>query len=868
MMARIVKSLKDGLQKYPEAMHVLDGSGRIILWNDEMERLAAKIGFAGKFRLGATLQECYPAMASKLRHPFVEKAFKTLQTEVIDGLTFHTTSGEPLEIEIRFIPLGLEGNRYLLTIFLDRTSLRKAVRELARVEEAFGAVVDGAIMLSGFMELDALLVRFSEMITKVVPTTDLSMVLLLDANNRLKVAAAGGRGSEEQKGKIIGKTPGLIGRALSEPKMILARLEPDSPDPMEGMAELLGIPPASVLITALRHGDKTLGAILLVSFDNWAAFDAGEQRIVESYTSLASMAVVHARLWVEATERAARLEMVSRLVRGISSMLDLEALVANIAKPLAQILPVHFVAIIAQESPEGYQSVEIELGLGSEIPKRRDFPEGGRLLSRIGAEGYPVAFRIDPESTDPEFRFLLEHGLRSIALLPLVEEHRIAGSLVLGSREEGTFPIDQLSNLALHLGSPLAVAMSHRRLYRELRRKVVQLGALHDLDQKLLGSLSAEGIIRSALLGLSPLFADGVVGAFLTDPGSGNVQEVGTGLTSICRNLQPAMFQSDRKVMEWPALPQESHPVARTLAGKGFVEAVGFPLMARDYLAGMLWLGWKEPGHLRHIDLEWLEDVVAPLCLALENAKLYADLERSFDSLKSAQEALVQKERLAVVGRLSAMVAHEVRNPLTVMFNSTSSIRKILKPTGDAEMLLNIIEEEAGRLSRMVDDLLEFSKPKSLTLLREQLPQIVDEALEDVLGRAGQCDDLEVIRSYPDPNRPVAMVDRHRISQALVNLMMNAIQAMEGKGVFKVTVSESTDGSSVISISDTGPGIPEKLRSRIFEPFFTTKPSGVGLGLSIVRRVVEDHQGELAIESEEGKGTTFFIRLPALGEGK
>jgi signal transduction histidine kinase len=172
-------------------------------------------------------------------------------------------------------------------------------------------------------------------------------------------------------------------------------------------------------------------------------------------------------------------------------------------------------------------------------------------------------------------------------------------------------------------------------------------------------------------------------------------------------------------------------------------------------------------------------------------------------------------------------------------------------------MLLDIVGEEADRLNRIVGDLLDFARHSPPLLGPDRLEQVVDEAVSVALAQPPRG--LEVVRRL-DTALPEVALDAGQIRQAVLNLVVNAVQAMPHGG--RLTVRTLLEGATVVvEVEDSGPGIPEEVQARIYEPFFTTKATGTGLGLPVVRRIVEGHGGELRLRTGPG-GTCFSMRLP------
>ena len=255
--------------------------------------------------------------------------------------------------------------------------------------------------------------------------------------------------------------------------------------------------------------------------------------------------------------------------------------------------------------------------------------------------------------------------------------------------------------------------------------------------------------------------------------------------------------------------------------------------------------------------------VAGQLALALLSSRLYEDLRTSYAELARAQKELIDRERLAALGELSASIAHEVRNPLGVIFNSVGSLRRILKAEGDVALLLDIVGEEADRLNRMVGDLLDYSRPVQPALQPVPLRPLLEEALSAARKQMGAAADQVRARLQVSGDATTVRADERLLRQALVNLFLNAYQAMPRGGQLEVQAALA-NGAAEIIINDTGPGIPAEIADRVFLPFFTTKATGTGLGLAVVKRIVEGHGGAIRLGSTSA-GAEFRLRLPLDG---
>jgi len=233
---------------------------------------------------------------------------------------------------------------------------------------------------------------------------------------------------------------------------------------------------------------------------------------------------------------------------------------------------------------------------------------------------------------------------------------------------------------------------------------------------------------------------------------------------------------------------------------------------------------------------------------------------RDMTERKELEEKLIRSERLATIGEFSSGVAHELRQPLGVISNSTYFLSMKLRDIGDEKVNrhLDILNKEIRRANRMITDLLEFARVPVPTLKECDVNQIVEEALSEVDIPAN----VELKKELKG-DLPTIQADFDMIQRTCTNIIANAISAMPEGGSLKLKTGENKEeGNIEISIADTGEGIPEENLGKIFEPLFTTKPRGFGLGLSLCKKYVEAHRGKIEVESEVGKGTKFTIKLP------
>lgn len=273
-----------------------------------------------------------------------------------------------------------------------------------------------------------------------------------------------------------------------------------------------------------------------------------------------------------------------------------------------------------------------------------------------------------------------------------------------------------------------------------------------------------------------------------------------------------------------------------------------------DILSALRVTDWPYLINVAHIALA-IGVGITVLTELVESAR---KLEETSLRLEQARAELVARERLAALGEMAAVVAHEVRNPLAVLFNALAALKHDATSPADGRMLLRMIEDEAERLKRLVDSLLDFVRPYEPKLSVQELRPLVASAAEQAVAKV-QCQPGQVtLEVSADPSLPC---DRDLLHQAISNLIANALQAPERRGPVRVRL-EALPDTTRIAVIDDGRGIPEKHQARLFSPFFTTRATGTGLGLALVKRVADAHRGTVRHEPTPGGGATFVLDLP------
>ncbi|MFA6107340.1 MAG: ATP-binding protein [Candidatus Latescibacterota bacterium] len=402
--------------------------------------------------------------------------------------------------------------------------------------------------------------------------------------------------------------------------------------------------------------------------------------------------------------------------------------------------------------------------------------------------------------------------------------------------------------------------------YLALRASMDELLNLSELAETISSSFDVGDIIES-LMDLSSRFvAYESCGVFLLDAEAQGLQTV--GLRGQERLVEQVRAQWDDGIIDW--VLREGRPVViedmETLDQPGVAEAsfVTIPLRVRGKQLGIYSLRCrraKDDFTAGEIDL--LGVLANQTAVAIENSRLYTDLESAHHQLQDSQRQILLATKLAAIGELAGGVAHEVNNPLQIILSRVQLL--LLQPAGPERVRdgLRLIESNVKRISRIIRALLGFAGhnvrdedwvPFDLAQSLQQAHALVAHQLEQRLIRT---------RIECEEGLPRLVGNLGELEQVFINLILNALNAMPRGGDLRITARRIGEGVE-IRFADTGVGIAREHLDRIFEPFFTTRSAegGTGLGLAVSYGIVEAHQGTITVESEPGQGAVFIIRLP------
>jgi PAS domain S-box-containing protein len=605
---------------------------------------------------------------------------------------------------------------------------------------------------------------------------------------------------------FIDDLPGMRARILGEPR-----------------AKFEGGPPQGMVTTVPVPGGKSL------------IFSCSGERLDESVASAFGLlgkqlgaALEGALRLEEANQRTAELSLLLELGREVVGALDEDEVVRAAARTAALSLRCDCAYVLL---PDAHDTV-LRVAASEDPARWPGFAKGTEFP--LSSDSISVSAYRDCAP------YTANGGKRTTMAVPLLSHGRALGVLTFADNAGRSFTTQDI-RLATHAAQLVASAVLNAHLYAAQRDRAKEMAFLSDFALQLSGSLERKPLLELAGSTLTRLLGGEGWLSFAPDPRLRALRfedQTSSELRAAC----DAAFR-ERKLVELPG-------------------SLVLPLLARDEALGVLII--CKPRRYEAAAANQALAVAGAVALALLSARLFEDLRHSYAALERTQAELIDRERMAALGELSASIAHEVRNPLGVIFNSVGTLQRLLRPQGDVALLLDIVGEEADRLNRMVGDLLDYSRPVQPAMEPLSLEPLVKEAITGARRQIGPAAELVQVEVHVAKAAATLRADARLLRQALVNLLLNAFQSMPRGGLLEVRATSAMleqTPCAEISIRDSGPGIQPDALSRIFQPFFTTKATGTGLGLAVVRRIVEGHGGAVAV-GRPASGAEFLVRLP------
>jgi signal transduction histidine kinase len=630
-------------------------------------------------------------------------------------------------------------------------------------------------------------------------------------------------------------------------------------------------------------------------------------------------AIRNSRLYHDARKRVSELITLNEIGRAITSTFHVRDILAYVAKTTSRLLLADGCTVRLAADGRGALKVMIDEGYARPGMRRELRAHGKLLASQIFREKRPLLIN-GPEDS-PMYSALSRQGITSFLGLPIVSKGNALGVISYYSSSPSLAFDMEVVNLMQTVCSQLANMIENSSMYREAQAlaqanqlKVQQLSTLYDLASALMSTVKTERLLHimmNSLTSPTGLNFSRAILFLLSEGGFTLTARMGMGprdrkdarrASELAREApggEETVVEDEKfRKLLWDDIEKLSLPLRGTecLVAKAVLEKrplrtrtgcglpppeparwfcgnhpnafAAVPLVFKGEARGAIYVDNQfREREITDEDIQILTMFASEACLAMENASLYESLENALENLRATQGRLVHSEKLAALGEMAAKIAHEIKNPLTVIGGFAARLAR--RGQGEEQeaatsgRYTRIILKEVQRLERIVHQTLYFSREVVPALKRVDLNDEIREVL------AMFREDLEEARILTDldlsAETPNISADPDQLRQVLWNLVSNAIQAMEGGGRLAVASRPALpdEGDGVIFlVGDTGGGIPHDVVHNIFNPFFTTKAKGTGLGLPIVHAIVEKHGGSIQLDNREGKGVTFSVFLP------
>ncbi len=492
--------------------------------------------------------------------------------------------------------------------------------------------------------------------------------------------------------------------------------------------------------------------------------------------------------------------------------------------------------------------------------KSEEIKEGGFLYS-VKKEGKP--FFVDGESIIksedflPHERFLIKP---SAAFFPVLNGSQFFGILYTGFSKKIRFSseiIDLLSIVSKEIEKNLRLD----NLFQKAERYLSELGAFYEAGKAITSTIKLDELVKLIVVtGQKILRADsGVLRLKEQETGELKVQFMSGDF------VQNPFEERIAKRVFYMCIPQSINHLTED---KPSFSIVCVPLIRSNggvlgtlsyYRNGTETMGFDER------DIRFLVSIGEHISRAIENAYLYKNLEKLNQGLKEAQELLLYKEKLTALGEFANSIAHEIKNPLASIGGFARRLDRLLLKEDPEKRYVETIIKEVTRLEKILNDFLKYTHRELNNLQECDIKDIIKESLSMFCLELNN-NEIKIIKEFAQ-GLPKIKGDRDQLKHAFFHLIKNSFEAMKGVGTLYLRANsflQNGSGYIRVEVEDTGAGIEPEDIHHIFNPFYTNKKSGLGLGLSIVHKIITSHNGTIEVENKPGKGVNFIINLPGI----
>src|SRR5580704_3666865 len=551
-------------------------------------------------------------------------------------------------------------------------------------------------------------------------------------------------------------------------------------------------------------------------------------------------------------------EVLVRVSSVINSTLEPEEVLNRVLAEAVRVMQAHSGSIVLIDPHTQMLEIEVAIGL-NEKARQTKLAIGRGVTGWVAKMGLPL--RVPDVTADPHY-VSVRTDIRSELAVPLLVEGALIGVLNVDSTRRDAFSTED-EELLVAIANQSAQVIQNSWLYQAVAHNARQLESLFSVAHSVISSLNLQEILQRVARDACHLMDTKVCSLMLVNP-TRELLELracyGAGAKYLRRPPLPVadsligfVVRRRKPLRIFNVQTHDDYRHSEMAREEGLVSLLSVPMIVDEVAIGALNVYSGEPYHFSNQDIKTLSALANLAAVAIENARLH-------EKVVDVEEQLRHNERLSTLGLLAAEVAHEIRNPLTVMKMLFHSMDLKFAPDDPRARDAEIMSEKMDHLNKIVDHLLGYARSTEPTFKLVD----VNDLLGDVLLLARQKlrhQKIELARNFGE-KLPQVRADRGQIEQACLNLILNATDAMPNGGTLTVGTALHSSSFIVLTFTDTGMGMGLEKQKQLFEPFLTTKAQGTGLGLAIVQKIVEAHRGKIEVESAPKRGTTFRILLP------
>ena len=635
----------------------------------------------------------------------------------------------------------------------------------------------------------------------------------------------------------------------------------------------------SLAVIPLKSREKIYGTLNIARKES-DKFIPSTRNLLTSIGQIISSALERASLYTENVRRLEEQKTLNSISQEIASRLELKVILHKIVKSAIELLKVDGGSVALWDNRrQTYVNVIVD-GLPESFIGKEFSPSSIGIVGEVLKRKGPVLYK-DYEHHSNRMSELDSIHFKEVIGVPLIVRDMVIGVMAIGTIDpQRRFQQSEI-DLLFAFGQQAAIAIGNAQLYEDSLAKIRQLTTLYEVGKKLSSTLDLDELLKSALELLGTQCGYPLCSILLIDREKNELyirQVIGRDLNEV-KHMRfrvgidgiVGWVANTGEPLYVPDVSRDPRYIPGSPEGKS---EAAFPLTVRDEIIGVLDTESREIHGFDEEDLKALSSFASQVSIFIENAQLFSELKQTLSELKQAQDQIIQAEKLRAMGEMASGVAHDFNNVLAAILGNIQLLLHSFEHYGPNEIQerLRTIEKASKDGAETVRRIQDFTGKRRDS---EFIPLILNDVVKEVVAitEPRWKDQAQRKGIHIDLTKQLGEVSNimgnpSELREVLTNILFNAVDAMPKGGQITFSTHPHSEGWVELRIADTGIGMTEEVKKRIFDPFFTTKGvTSSGLGMSVSYGIIKRHGGEILVESEPGKGTTFIIHLP-IGYGE